>query len=414
VNEKNHKVRRAILVLLVTLTIVIVVATYYHNIDYQRYYEEKIQEAIDKGIHPDFATPDPWHVWGKGPLIVPSGLFIISVWGTIAVLKVREKWFKKPKDLLKLALFLIPLTVTAQVYGEGIQHQHRTIPVQAASPSETDVNVLFAGDEEFMAGQIYVQGYYLKTVVEEGIPLYFIPGVFPVVRDRFKDQLGINLIFHGWAEWDSDDTVLDAIAMLDEAIDDLDFYRGMIWNGVVIDMLVCYTYQDMDMRGLSPFTWNALIIEYWDWNTDPCTLQHEMSHLFGTLHCEEAWCVMNPTYVTAYWQPGCVAEMLRNKDYFTRHFLEIEHSPGGGTDLGTGEHCFYHETEVTVYAIIEARYRFAYWMLDGERVDTSLPVITITMNSSCTLKPVFHCTHSESSSSSGTSGYSGSSGGSSG
>lgn len=404
---KQSKVWFAILAL---LTIATFALAYQHNIDYQRY----VQWYLDQGIDPNILDPLPWQTWGKGPLVALLGFLagiswlITIVWVAGTVKELTRRHIK-----LLVILLLIPLVTTIPISGESIYKTADVVEtksdnllanIAAIPPSDTTVDVLLAGDEELnWLG-------FMDNPPNDADEIMFIESITNGVANRFSEGVGINLAFHKWASWDSDDGTSSAYYMLQEVIREIGgawvtdpswpnggywkFNKGMTWNGIVIDMLVAWTYQYIDARGLAPFEWGAAIIR-----TPPAAPglaskyeQHEMSHLYGLLHCTHAWCIMNLGYIDlwpgVWWESTCKDYMINHKNYFTRHGLKMNSATGGTTTPSPGTYYYYNGTTVTLTAFPNNGYEFVQWRYDGSSISFNNPWVLI-IYSSREVIPVF-------------------------
>jgi len=159
------------------------------------------------------------------------------------------------------------------------------------------VDVLMIGDEEFRAQSSWVTN--AENVLES-------------VSDNRFDQSHINFYARGWLAWDSLDGRTDIYDLMQEALAesgmprqqveivpgfwDWGFISGSEWtdaDGVKwwIDLLLIFTGQNADMKGLSPPMCNTTIIHHDHVNLH--TLTHELGHQYYLQHCGDPWCVMN-------------------------------------------------------------------------------------------------------------------------
>lgn len=323
-NWKQPKVGFAILVMLTAITLAL---AYQHNIDYQRYVQETKKWYVDRGIDPDILDFWPWRAWGNGGIVTLLGITTVILWIALPIIWLRERRNLRHKKSLLLLLLIAMLLF---------------IPVNTAGAVESNVDILFAGDEELMSATeewlidpwFPWLGTYDRPVTE------VIEEVsFPLFQTCFADKVGINLVFHGWISWDSDDGTSNSWNMLQEVMEqsgmsywvndplypDGGYWKfntgDVIWGNAKMDILLAWTTQDMNLLGFSPFDWGAGIIHYHNLAQGAFTAQHELSHLYDCRHCSHDWCVMNPDYVglTGDWQSTCKDYMIEHKDYFTRH-----------------------------------------------------------------------------------------------
>lgn len=207
-----------------------------------------------------------------------------------------------------------------------------------------DVQCLVAYDEEFAitAGTVYWYSPEVLARILVGQASY-----------RFKISLNIRFLVAGCVTWDSDDSY-NIYQMIDEAIDETGFYRGMPYGGYEIEVLIALTDQNIggDDYGVCWTDHYAIIARetLLGWpshiqSTDNI-IQHELSHFYG---CDDHYiwasthpcfdCVMN-TYrsefifpegwvrralVTEKWCSECTELISQN-----REILGYQQQVGGG------------------------------------------------------------------------------------
>lgn len=325
----------------IALTVLVIPLKIQQDIAYERY----IQGLNISGTVVDY--PPSWYIWGIGPLVMIMGLFAVISWifslSIVINLTIRKnnKSLSGRKSLV--ALLLIPLLLTIITSGyvykttNAVETKSEVLSTDKAftSTSDTTVNALFAGDEEFMSSSV------LWGLGTKPLPEIVEQDLFPAYRDQFATKLGINILFSGWATWDSDDGTTHPYWMLQEAIREIGgtwvtdpswanggywrFNKGMLWNGVVIDLLIAWTFQGMEGRGLAPFPWGVAIIRF-DSTVDRMifskhvhAMLHETSHLYDLQHCSDLYCLMHPdNFYGLNWCSTCKDYMIAHKDYFTR------------------------------------------------------------------------------------------------
>jgi hypothetical protein len=249
------------------------------------------------------------------------------------------------------------------------------------------VDVLLVGDEEFMS-QLYYMGLWRWVPASQVV----YDGAMPVADECFYNEFKITFYWgFGWRQWDSDDATHDPIGLLNEAISEVGFQSGMIFNGRHIDILMVWTGQDMGQAGYSPPWLNACICSTYllHWLYLDNVAQHELSHQFNCAHCGNG-CIMNPTSgvweFTNSWCANCKQTIDNNKFKFPQ-YLSISASAGGITNPYPGTYTYYCGSSVTVTATASSRYVFSSWLLDGAtRYDNP---ITVTMDSDHTLTAYF-------------------------
>jgi hypothetical protein len=333
-------------------------------------YEQEWIRRIGSG--PDFET---WYTWGGGGIFVILPILISLGWAVIIISTIksfRAKKKGKMRTLLATTLLIVMLVMQSAIFA---------IPIHATNPT---FHILFAGDEEFING-----GQWVFLPLPHWVPqTKTAEKAFETVAERFHDQLGYDLIFHGWLMWDSEDTVPfsgDAWEMMVEAIQELNWEVGYDFDGYDMDMLVALTDQSMDNpeHGLA-FVWSqAVIVEY---PGDPVRtadfIMHELGHVWTLEHCGVFDCVMNPTAallsLTHGYCTSCNNIVLMNR----RHVLVLsDNDAQGDTDPAPGLYTYNLGTTVTIEAKPHAHYDFSHWRtLEGRYITCTNP-ITTTINS---------------------------------
>ena len=153
------------------------------------------------------------------------------------------------------------------------------------------VNVLVAGDEEMTATKwnYFGQWVHWQTYTKRQIKR---------ASSHFYEHFKIQLSPEKFTTWDSDDSCGGVCpATLEEVRTELGFYSGMIWQGVIIDILIAWTNQYSPLwAGMADLDNSAIIMQpQEDWIDDNLA-QHEFTHLYDIPknHFDfEHICVMN-------------------------------------------------------------------------------------------------------------------------
>lgn len=183
------KYTKAAFVLLVLWTVATAVLVYYQNNVYQSFVAENPEV--------DFTS---WFTYGIGPFVGLSAFWLVVVW----VASVVNSATRKKLGVLCL-LVLTPLWVCYR----GLSFTLAEVPA-----SDTEVDALLAGDEEFMAG---IESLIPYITFQQAVDWFILPDV----RERFEQELGITLHCSVWTTWDSDDGTVDADVRLQEAIEEI-------------------------------------------------------------------------------------------------------------------------------------------------------------------------------------------------
>ena len=263
----------------------------------------------------------PFRYTEQGKIMVLLGLAIFVSW--VGFLSFRLDTFiskrKRKTQIAAIALAAFSLSLC-----------FTTLPVAQAGYTEKYVDALVVRDEEWKAGwgHCHVPGLAFP------LPLPYnetAKTAMKLTAERFHETFGIEIRWHYWVEWDSDDNEEWPDDLLDEAITETGFQPGMSYNSYIIDVLVVFTGQDLvaGYHGFSYPPWKALIIEYITHEDEDESLQHEFSHQFYAEHCSN-WCVMNVEAIfnllrdVKCWCSSCQTTINGNADRFWRWI------PGGG------------------------------------------------------------------------------------
>ena len=307
---------------LLSISILYVVAFYISAQNYKAWCEERPYDYY------------PFWASNQGKPMILIGLVLFISW--VGFLSFRLDTFisKRKRKMPITALALVALSISLCF---------TTLPVAHASYTEKYVDVLVVRDEEWKAGwgHCHIPG------IVAPLPLPYnetAKTAMKLVAEGFNETFGIEIRWHYWVEWDSDDGKQIADDLLDEAIRETGFEPGMSYNGYIIDVLTVFTGQDLydeygnRIHGWSPPEWKALIIEYITHEDENESLQHEFSHQYYAPHCSN-WCVMNVEAIfnlfndVDCWCSGCQVAMQPYLDRFTRPLGEADVTVLRGTLL---------------------------------------------------------------------------------
>ena len=280
---------------------------------YKELYVRPFLESQPAHLRP-YIDYKPFFSTGYGVATVVTWLVLIFLWGFEVVRflkrKLNEKELKNTICVVAIATVLI-LALTVSLFRINF--------VQAKWNVYNEVDVLCIADEEFRANPNWITN--AENVLQD------------VSDNRFEESY-IRFYLRGWLEWDSLDSRTDTYDLMQVALAesglprqqveilpdfwDWGFISGSEWvdgDGVTwwIDLLLIFTGQDCDMRGLSIPMCNMTIIRYNEVNLHVMT--HELGHQYYLEHCDNPFCVMNVD-----WQLGdnfcesCRAKLNNNKD----------------------------------------------------------------------------------------------------
>lgn len=390
---KMSKFRIAVLLLL-TITVIYAMFVVWSFIEYNTYISTLIARYEALGINFDFVTPFKYIDFWYGEVALWIGIGLTVSWVFIASSKKKRaaltcdgdssafSWLKRRK--WKLALIFLMIVVVLPL----------TI-VKAQEP--ICVNGLIYFDEE--CSDEYRRSRYWEAFFEYDHASRWRPAT------RFKDNW--NIEFVGLNDhncfWDSDDSETNEVKLLQEAIRKLggvydDEEDWWVWEPkdyaidehtyALAELLIIVTGQNMEIRGLSPPTWNAMIIRFDAMNNVEL---HEMSHQFQCLHCSN-FCVMNPTYIDLMWNwcGDCFNFIMNHREKWGyKQWLDIVDCSRDGHTVP--EDGFIYQRvrgeSVIVTATADCGLIFNCWLLDGvPYIDNP---ITVTIDSDHTLKAYF-------------------------
>jgi hypothetical protein len=176
---------------------------------------------------------------------------------------------------------------------------------------EKNIDVLIVEDDEFAALSWWDKNWFY-TGFYDALDYYIYSDGFPIY-------------IRGTINWESPDGCNDAEYLLEKAMSDLGYeHQKYYYNGYCIDLLIVLTAQDMDIYGLSPAPWYAMIIK-WMWSGVEIVTAHELGHQFGLSHCSNSLCVMNKNPMNLWLCNSCFEQAQAN--YPTRFWRWVELLP---------------------------------------------------------------------------------------
>ena len=286
---------------------------------YQEFHIKPVLSKYPSGIWP-WIDVDFFSMTWYAQFASMVDVAIITLWYSYGCLKLYPKLvkffrfrFKKIKhNGTKIALLATLLATLVFLRLDNV--------VKAEWNVRRDVDVLCIGDEEFTAHSDWVTnvGDVLNTV------------------NNVYSAYNIKFCIRGWQNWDSLDVRTDMIDLWQEAIQEsglpklwieLDpdnipgcygwgFVSGSDWrdgsgNLWWIDLLLIFTGQEANARGLSIPRTNATIICY-D-SVYSTVLSHELGHQYFLEHCNN-YCLMNPNNLAESFCSSCAAKLIANRD----------------------------------------------------------------------------------------------------
>lgn len=309
---KTSKFKSAFIIL--SIATIVWVATFY--VTYQEY--NKYREWFYEQSGSEWGLASPYYAWNGGVYVVRIGALLICAWIMFGVFFFSEKVYprlkekvlsiknmKKKKGLLLFLAVMLYMSLNSPLVSSLVDDKPAII-----------VNVLLVGDEEFMA-MAYPFGLFRWVSASQCVD----EGAMPNVDERFYNKFGITFYWDfGWQEWDSNDETYNPKTLLDEAIGDVGFESGMLFEGRHVDVLMVWTEQDMGQPGYSPPWLNACIFSTYlmHWSSFINMIQHELSHQFYGEHCRKD-CILNLAKwgKSNDWCSNCFQTVSANKFRYT-------------------------------------------------------------------------------------------------
>ena len=354
--------KKLLLLVLLSITILWLLACFQHVSAYNQMVEEKKQELGEDFVNRIVDFYPVW-VWEWGELYLLGGLFIsmgwiVSIYEFIKGIKKRINGRSKIMPLMASGIIVMLITISVN-FGYVTQ-------VRATPSGEDDfyfcpsnaIDLLFVSDEELRASRELVivpdngvvETWYSTRKIEEII--------FPKLQKKFLEQAGISVAFNGWVSWDSNDSQHCEDFLLIEAMEETGWVPQEIYREREItisstydyygkpytytenrrmDILVVISYQSMERAGIAmtpegadlyssvlgkTVYWDSCIVKYQWGDTQKAIqfIQHEITHLFGDPdpyygfpHCPNMYCVMNPEwvhYIKVTWCSSCRDKLI--------------------------------------------------------------------------------------------------------
>jgi len=287
-------VRKIFVVFLIAATVVYAIALYSAQVQHERWCNEELQ-SYPVEVRP-YVEPLSFWETETGKKFFFGGLCLIWVYAIAIILSgVKDKSLK-----VFTSAFLVILLATSIVH------------VLASSQPDVTYDVLVVQDEEFASG----------TILVPAPPIYFPVPVdantvaewaMEDVNETYYTEYGIQLRFHYWYSFHSDDNLYSCYDILMDAISEIGWYWGKEVDGDTMELMVVFTQQKMDGRGLSLPWKRALIVAGVNIDLEKYLL-HELGHQFGLEHCSRS-CAMNPDplMTTSYYCLSCSDKIKENK-----------------------------------------------------------------------------------------------------
>jgi hypothetical protein len=175
---------------------------------------------------------------------------------------------------------------------------------------EENIDVLIVEDDEFAALPWWNKN-------------WFYSGFYDAL-DYYVYYYGFPIYIRGTIKWESPDGWTDAVSLLQKAISDLGYeHQNYYYGYYCIDLLVVLTAQNMNVDGLSPAPWYAMIIK-WVWSGVEIVTAHEFGHQFGLVHCSNTFCVMNVNPISLYLCGSCFEKAQANYPERFLRWVEVE------------------------------------------------------------------------------------------
>jgi len=195
----------------------------------------------------------------------------------------------------KIVSLLLAFSVSLSVFIVPVKS---TFPVENTEPSEdlayyrSDsvywiVNVVVATDEEMRMFEPYgvgVWGCLFGTDWRSYIEYEMDGAVFLCPWRGLRHFPWGKVYFQiiAWVEWESDDSITDTGALVEQMVQATGWYHGKVYNGLKADILVGWTNQaGLSHPGSALSGEDACVVQYQIWYFDDNIVMHEVLHLYG-------------------------------------------------------------------------------------------------------------------------------------
>jgi len=382
---KRSKSRIAVLVLLVA-TIIYAVAFIQSVQAYNSWKTQKFLEWCEMmGVSPDSKFADfgphypPFLASNFGGSYMASTIALMLIWMFATPFIITKKWDGRLAAFFLIAAISIPCFIVA---------------VRAEEPP-IHIDILCCCDEEFDGGIIWVPN---PPVGALPVPSkIWAETVTAWVSEDYLDEFNIELHWHYWTVFESDDGIGNTHNMLYAGKDAIGWRWNMAYDGENMELLCVFSQQSLDGLGLS-YPWERMMVVTAMYPLGKL-IKHEIGHQFYCDHCDIASCYMSEQYIpnTHYYCTTHSSVIMANRELLVQPLLSLIHVYGCGTvDLSPAweyhctvspldMNCYYYNYDevVTATATASPYFEFCGWWLDGVR-KSNIP-ITFTMDSDHTL-----------------------------
>lgn len=229
------------------------------------------------------------------------------VYGTIALALL---WFV-PTLMVKGNLEKLAAFFTGAIIAISI-----LVVPQVLATNPVHVDILCVADEEFDGGTILVP---VKAPIG---PIIWIPtpsksvaqDCMVDVSEYYQNEFQIEIHWHYWTFFDSNDDNHYIYSLLYEAMNEKDWYWGKTIDDEPMELMAVFTQQSMDLRGLSlPYERIMVITARLEMES---LIMHELGHQFDLSHCTNEYCAMNSWDPKPWYGESCghYTQLMANRE----------------------------------------------------------------------------------------------------
>jgi len=294
----NYK--KALLIFLSLLTILVYTALIADIIAYQMWKQKIIKETERYWwVNPEYLDFHPYHTTFKGKILIASSLSVIILW--LIYLSIRLKKRKFPPTALA-SIILISAAFFIPASGESTVH----------------VNVFSVIDDEIIK----------RELVEE------TSLVLDMISESWKEEFGVVFDVKYGIGLLTEKTYTSTLELLDVCI------RAFHWRpymkspyGDTLHLLIFITGEpNLDMYGFSSPCQRAIIVQWLGVNKTFKALNHELGHQYLLPHCSDWHCYMNAEWCLDFGNgfcDNCKNKILENPA-FILEVIDCPHRYGHG------------------------------------------------------------------------------------
>jgi hypothetical protein len=286
---EKPKLKKLVLVFVWLMILTVYLITLFQSVQaYECWKQKYLQEHPDIAPYVDF---HPFLATQTGRNFVVIGVLLAL--GSLFIPPIIAKG-----ELNKLAMFFL-----GAIIAMGF-----LVPLVVAE-DVVHVDILCVCDEEFDSGLIMIP--------HSPLPIYvpskgWAQSEMSNIAEDFMADFSIQLHWHYWTYFDSDDGTYFADDRLNEAVNEVGWYVGKIVDDETMELMIVFTQQSMDMKGISLPGLRAIIVGATFYLEN--LMKHEIGHQFGLNHCQHSYCSMYGTFPPGVdYCDDCKAKLMANR-----------------------------------------------------------------------------------------------------